>query len=201
MADAKLLAPLNDIRVNPYRRVIQEHAIVHASDVAPAKRDAGDRHALGSKRRLRGVDAFQRQNSPPEYLVDPLRRLAEADTRARGHRVAGIAAARERFYRGDIAAMIGAFSERTGGLLRAGDHSRSTGRAWLACSTSSAVTVLAILRNGAPSSDTAVNNPSAPPVDQRILHLVRHDLDTGIDNDAEMLGIEIGQRDVANLHF
>src|SRR5439155_9662929 len=39
----------------------------------------------------------------------------------RGHRIAGIAAARERFYRGDIAAAIGAFSERLGGLLRASD--------------------------------------------------------------------------------
>src|SRR5881628_3855125 len=34
---------------------------------------------------------------------------------------AGIAAARERFYRGDIASAIGAFSERLGGLLRASD--------------------------------------------------------------------------------
>ena len=50
-----------------------------------------------------------------------LRRLIEADTRSRGHRAAGIAAARERFYRGDIAATIGAFSERVGGLLRASD--------------------------------------------------------------------------------
>ena len=31
--------------------------------------------------------------------------------------------------------------------------------------------------------------------------MVRHDLDTGIDNDAEMLGIEIGQRDVTNFAF
>src|SRR5215510_16454076 len=50
-----------------------------------------------------------------------LRRLIEADTKARGHRTAGIAAARERFYRGDVAATIGAFSERVGGLLRASD--------------------------------------------------------------------------------
>src|SRR5438477_12978278 len=40
-----------------------------------------------------------------------------------------------------------------------------------------------------------------PAIDERILHLVRHDLDTGIDNDAEMLGIEIGQREVANFAF
>ena len=50
-----------------------------------------------------------------------LRRLIEADARGRGDRTAGIAAARERFYRGDIAAAIGAFSERVGGLLRADD--------------------------------------------------------------------------------
>jgi len=61
-----------------------------------------------------------------ELFVQPalgatLRRLVEADTRSRGHRVAGIAAARERFYRGDIAAAIGGFSERLGGLLRASD--------------------------------------------------------------------------------
>src|SRR5499425_1069581 len=61
-----------------------------------------------------------------ELFVQPalgatLRRLIEADTKARGHRVAGIAAARERFYRGDVAATIGAFSERVGGLLRASD--------------------------------------------------------------------------------
>src|SRR5205085_10205086 len=61
-----------------------------------------------------------------ELFVQPalggtLRRLIEADTKARGHRLAGIAAARERFYRGDIAATIGAFSERVGGLLRSSD--------------------------------------------------------------------------------
>jgi len=61
-----------------------------------------------------------------ELFVQPalggtLRRLVEADTKSRGHRTAGIAAARERFYRGDVAATIGAFSERVGGLLRASD--------------------------------------------------------------------------------
>src|SRR6266542_4890052 len=56
-----------------------------------------------------------------EALRGTLRRLVEADSRGRGHRAAGIAAARARFYRGDIAATIGAFSERLGGLLRASD--------------------------------------------------------------------------------
>jgi gamma-glutamyltranspeptidase / glutathione hydrolase len=54
-------------------------------------------------------------------LAGTLRRLVEADAQGRGHRIAGITAARERFYRGDIAAAIGAFSERLGGLLRASD--------------------------------------------------------------------------------
>jgi gamma-glutamyltranspeptidase / glutathione hydrolase len=54
-------------------------------------------------------------------LAGTLRRLVEAATQARGQRIAGIAAARARFYRGDLAAMIGAFSERLGGLLRASD--------------------------------------------------------------------------------
>ena len=76
-----------------------------------------------------GTTVFYPNGRPPEVgelFVQPalgatLRRLVEADTRARGHRVAGIAAARERFYRGDIAATIGDFSARLGGLLRAGD--------------------------------------------------------------------------------
>ena len=59
-----------------------------------------------------------------ERFVQPalgatLRRLVDAD--ATGDRRAGIAAARERFYRGDIAALISAFSETWGGLLRASD--------------------------------------------------------------------------------
>jgi len=61
-----------------------------------------------------------------ELFVQPalsgtLRRLVEADAKGGGDRVAGIAAARECFYRGDVAALIGAFSETCGGLLRAGD--------------------------------------------------------------------------------
>jgi gamma-glutamyltranspeptidase/glutathione hydrolase len=61
-----------------------------------------------------------------ELFVQPalsgtLRRLVDADAKGAGDRVAGIAAARECFYRGDVAALIGAFSETCGGLLRAGD--------------------------------------------------------------------------------
>ena len=78
-----------------------------------------------------GTDVFYPGGRPPavgELFVQPalartLARLVEADTAARGHRTAGIAAARARFYRGDLAATIGAFSERVGGLLRASDLS------------------------------------------------------------------------------
>jgi gamma-glutamyltranspeptidase/glutathione hydrolase len=76
-----------------------------------------------------GHDVFYPGGRVPrvgELFVQPalaatLKRLVEADATARGHRIDGIAAARERFYRGDIAAMIGGFSERLGGLLRASD--------------------------------------------------------------------------------
>ena len=77
-----------------------------------------------------GGDAvFYRDGRAPrvgELFVQPalaatLKRLVEADARAAGDRRGGIAAARERFYRGDIAAAIGAFSEKWGGLLRAND--------------------------------------------------------------------------------
>jgi len=76
-----------------------------------------------------GTDVFYPGGRVPavgELLVQPalagtLRRLVEADAQGRGHRTAGIAAARARFYRGDIAAVIGGFSERVGGLLRATD--------------------------------------------------------------------------------
>jgi gamma-glutamyltranspeptidase/glutathione hydrolase len=54
-------------------------------------------------------------------LAATLRKLMEVDAQGCDHRQAGIAAARQRFYRGDIAATIGAFSERLGGLLRASD--------------------------------------------------------------------------------
>src|SRR5215467_3283409 len=54
-------------------------------------------------------------------LSGTLRRLVEVDAKLGGDRRAGIAAARARFYRGDIAALIGAFSESCGGLLRASD--------------------------------------------------------------------------------
>jgi gamma-glutamyltranspeptidase/glutathione hydrolase len=54
-------------------------------------------------------------------LAATLERLVEADAQGRGQRTAGIAAARERFYRGDIAATIGNFSARVNGLLRASD--------------------------------------------------------------------------------
>jgi gamma-glutamyltranspeptidase/glutathione hydrolase len=77
-----------------------------------------------------GGDAvFYPNGRPPrvgELFVQPalagtLKRLVEADKTSHGDRVNGIGAARERFYRGDIAAMIGAFSEKWGGLLRAED--------------------------------------------------------------------------------
>src|SRR5260370_32167409 len=51
-------------------------------------------------------------------LAGTLERLLEAGA---GDRAAGIVAARRRFYAGDIAAAVGAFSERVGGLLRASD--------------------------------------------------------------------------------
>jgi len=76
-----------------------------------------------------GTEVFYPGGRAPEVgelfvqpaLAGTLRRLVEADARGRGHRAAGIAAARARFYRGDVAAAIGAFSERVGGLLRAPD--------------------------------------------------------------------------------
>jgi gamma-glutamyltranspeptidase/glutathione hydrolase len=54
-------------------------------------------------------------------LAGTLKQLAEAGARAGSGRAAGIAGARERFNRGDVATAIGAFSERVGGLLRASD--------------------------------------------------------------------------------
>jgi gamma-glutamyltranspeptidase/glutathione hydrolase len=76
-----------------------------------------------------GADVFYPGGRAPDVgtlfvqpaLARTLRRLVETDGATRGHRVAGIAAARERFYRGDVAAAIGTFSERVGGLLRSSD--------------------------------------------------------------------------------
>jgi gamma-glutamyltranspeptidase/glutathione hydrolase len=54
-------------------------------------------------------------------LAGTLKRLVAAGAASGGDRLTGIGAVRERFYRGDIAATIGAFSEKWGGLLRAAD--------------------------------------------------------------------------------
>lgn len=54
-------------------------------------------------------------------LTGTLKRLAAAGSQGADDRLAGIRAVRKRFYRDDIAAMIGAFSEKWGGLLRAAD--------------------------------------------------------------------------------
>jgi gamma-glutamyltranspeptidase / glutathione hydrolase len=54
-------------------------------------------------------------------LAATLKKLVAAGTQSDGDRLTGIRAVRERFYRGDIAAAIGAFSEKWGGLLRAAD--------------------------------------------------------------------------------
>jgi gamma-glutamyltranspeptidase / glutathione hydrolase len=54
-------------------------------------------------------------------LAATLKELVAAGAQAGADRLAGISAMRERFYRGDIAVTIGAFSEKWGGLLRASD--------------------------------------------------------------------------------
>jgi gamma-glutamyltranspeptidase/glutathione hydrolase len=76
-----------------------------------------------------GTNVFYPNGSVPavgdlfvqKTLGGTLRRLIEADGDRCSDRTAGIAAARGRFYRGDVAATIGAFSERHGGFLRASD--------------------------------------------------------------------------------
>jgi gamma-glutamyltranspeptidase/glutathione hydrolase len=76
-----------------------------------------------------GTSVFYPNDRPPavgelfvqKALGGTLRRLVEGDQGRCADRTAGIAAARGRFYRGDIAAAIGAFSERVGGYLRASD--------------------------------------------------------------------------------
>jgi gamma-glutamyltranspeptidase/glutathione hydrolase len=54
-------------------------------------------------------------------LAATLKKLATAGAQGGADRLAGIRAVRERFYRGDIANTIGAFSEKWGGLLCAAD--------------------------------------------------------------------------------
>jgi len=76
-----------------------------------------------------GEAVFYPGGRPPEVgerfrqpaLSGTLNRLAAAGAESGGDRLAGIRAVRERFYQGDIAATIGAFSEKWGGLLRVSD--------------------------------------------------------------------------------
>ena len=78
-----------------------------------------------------GTDIFYPGGSIPEVghllvqkgLAATLKRMAQAEGDAAGHRVNGLRAARDVFYRGDIARTIVQCSERVGGLLAADDLS------------------------------------------------------------------------------
>ncbi len=62
-------------------------------------------------------------------MANFFKRILDAEAGARnGGREAALTAARDRFYRGDIAREIGAWSERHGGLLSAGDLAQFTTR-------------------------------------------------------------------------
>ncbi|MBI4873041.1 MAG: gamma-glutamyltransferase [Acidobacteria bacterium] len=62
-------------------------------------------------------------------LARTLRRLVEAEQQARGQgREAGLRAARDRFYKGDIAREMAAFSEQNGGLFRYDDFASYTAK-------------------------------------------------------------------------
>jgi gamma-glutamyltranspeptidase/glutathione hydrolase len=67
----------------------------------------------------RTPDVGERFRQPA--LAQTLKKLIAAGAQSDADRLTGIRAVRERFYRGDIAATIGAFSEKWGGLLRAAD--------------------------------------------------------------------------------
>ena len=116
---AEVLTPA----VHYARRGFPMYEYMHRMLAIPESRTQFDLYPPG------GTEVFYPGGRVPEVgelflqpaLAATLERLVEADARARGHRVAGIAAARERFYCGDIAATIGGFSERVGGLLRASD--------------------------------------------------------------------------------
>jgi gamma-glutamyltranspeptidase / glutathione hydrolase len=115
----EVLAPAVDYAVRGFPMYEYMHRMLSMAD----SRDQFELYPPG------GTNVFYPGGRPPEVgglLMQPalgrtLQRLVEADAQARGDRVAGIDAARARFYRGDIAATIGAFSERLGGLLRASD--------------------------------------------------------------------------------
>jgi gamma-glutamyltranspeptidase/glutathione hydrolase len=61
-------------------------------------------------------------------LARTFRRLVEAETSAGGNREAGLKAARDRFYKGDIAREIAKFSEENGGLFRYEDFASYTAK-------------------------------------------------------------------------
>jgi gamma-glutamyltranspeptidase/glutathione hydrolase len=61
-------------------------------------------------------------------LARTFRRLVEAEKAAGGNREAGLKAARDRFYRGDIAREMAKFSEENGGLFRYEDFASYTAK-------------------------------------------------------------------------
>ncbi|RMF86429.1 MAG: hypothetical protein D6736_15135 [Nitrospinota bacterium] len=72
-----------------------------------------------------GMEVFYPGGNPPPVgtllvqraLGNTLKKLVEAEQQRPGHRLAGLEAARQRFYGGDIARTIADFSQRVGGLL------------------------------------------------------------------------------------
>ena len=64
-----------------------------------------------------GKDLELGQPVVQEKLADILTKLVEAESRAGGDRVSGLRAAREMFYRGDVARTIAGCSDSVGGLL------------------------------------------------------------------------------------
>jgi gamma-glutamyltranspeptidase / glutathione hydrolase len=69
-------------------------------------------------------------------LARTLRRLVEAESKATGGRLAGLTAARDRFYKGDIAREMAKFSEDNGALFRYEDFASYTAKVEEPVSTS-----------------------------------------------------------------
>lgn len=100
----------------------------------------GFSRAAGSKR-LRGyptsVKTYTKNGKPPApgelwsnpNLAQTMRKMVEAERQnaSKGRR-AGLQAARDRFYKGDIAHVMGAFSQENGGLLRYEDFASYTAK-------------------------------------------------------------------------
>jgi gamma-glutamyltranspeptidase/glutathione hydrolase len=117
----EVLAPAIDLAERGYPLARVRRPLAAAN---PLRKYPTSVRLLGADREWKEGDVYRNTD-----LAHTLRRLVEAEQQARGKsREDGLRAARDRFYKGDIAREMAAFSEANGGLFRYDDFASYTAK-------------------------------------------------------------------------